>query len=224
MKARPGRGHLDLSGGVNGLMHPEGRPEGDGPRVPGVSAPPLGDLEHWRPVPGAPGYDVSDHGRVRSMRVHRGQPGPRILKSSIDSHGYACVSPSLAGRQPVLRVHLLVLRAFRGPCPDGQEARHLDGDALNNSLTNLVWGSRSQNTLDMVRNGVHNQASKTHCPRGHAYDEDNTRIDGRGHRSCRTCLRAQADRGSAPLALAPLLLLAVVVLGFAGLLLMGPAA
>jgi hypothetical protein len=39
--ARPGRGHLDSSGGVNGLMHPEGRPEGDGPRVPGVSAPPL---------------------------------------------------------------------------------------------------------------------------------------------------------------------------------------
>jgi hypothetical protein len=41
MMARHGRGHLDLSGGVNGLMHPEGRPEGDGPRVPGVPAPPL---------------------------------------------------------------------------------------------------------------------------------------------------------------------------------------
>jgi hypothetical protein len=32
------------------------------------------------------------------------------------------------------------------------------------------------------------QRSKTHCPRGHAYDEANTvRRPGTGYRHCRTC-------------------------------------
>lgn len=31
-------------------------------------------------------------------------------------------------------------------------------------------------------------AAATHCPRGHAYDERNTRIDHNGFRRCRTCV------------------------------------
>lgn len=34
---------------------------------------------------------------------------------------------------------------------------------------------------------------KTHCSRGHAFDEENTAISPDGHRSCRTC-RREADR------------------------------
>lgn len=33
------------------------------------------------------------------------------------------------------------------------------------------------------------QRAKTHCPRGHAYDEANTYIDKRGCRNCRACRR-----------------------------------
>ena len=36
------------------------------------------------------------------------------------------------------------------------------------------------------------QRAKTHCPRGHVYDEANTYIDKRGCRNCRACRREAA--------------------------------
>lgn len=50
-------------------------------------------------------------------------------------------------------VHKLVALAFLGPCPDGQEVRHLDGDPLNNRVDNLEYGSRTENILDVYRIG-----------------------------------------------------------------------
>jgi hypothetical protein len=47
----------------------------------------------------------------------------------------------------------LVALAFLGPCPDGQEVRHLDGDPLNNRVDNLEYGSRTENILDVYRIG-----------------------------------------------------------------------
>ncbi len=40
------------------------------------------------------------------------------------------------------------------------------------------------NVVNATDNG---QGRKTHCPRGHTYDLDNTYIDPRGHRRCRRC-------------------------------------
>jgi hypothetical protein len=37
----------------------------------------------------------------------------------------------------------------------------------------------------------HNQR-KTHCPQGHEYSIENTYIDHRGGRHCRTCYRERA--------------------------------
>lgn len=55
----------------------------------------------------------------------------------------------------------------------------------------LYEGTRSQNTLDSVGVGTHNNASKTHCPHGHPYEGDNLivrrRPDGGEMRVCRTC-------------------------------------
>jgi len=35
-------------------------------------------------------------------------------------------------------------------------------------------------------------AAKTHCPRDHAYDEENTYVDAKGRRNCRACARERA--------------------------------
>lgn len=45
--------------------------------------------------------------------------------------------------------------------------------------------------------------ARTHCVNGHPYDAENTRIDYRGNRQCRTCLRRSRtktpkDKGAAP--------------------------
>lgn len=148
----------------------------------------------WVPVPGHPRYDVSDDGQVRS----RVTGTPRVLKPFADSSGHLQVRlyRPQGGHVNAL-VHRLVLEAFRGPCPDGIEVRHLDDNPERNVLSNLAYGTRSENQVDRVTLGNHYLANRTHCAKGHAFTAANTYIrPDRGpgdHRLCRTC-RDEASR------------------------------
>jgi len=68
---------------------------------------------------------------------------------------------------------------------------HNDGDPHNNRVSNLRWGTASENALDAVRHGTHPEARKTHCRRNHPYDEYNTvhRPYAPHKRRCRECDR-----------------------------------
>jgi len=50
-------------------------------------------------------------------------------------------------------VHVLVMLAFRGPRPSGLIVRHWDDNGKNNHLSNLHYGTYSQNYEDAIRNG-----------------------------------------------------------------------
>lgn len=151
--------------------------------------------ERWLPVSGYEGsYEVSDLGRVRSLDriTDRGRKwrGRVMSPAPMRSNGYLIVSLWRDGSQRTTLVHRLVLSAFVGPAPDGAEGLHGDGDPENNKLTNLSWGTHSENEMDKVRHGTHPHARKTHCPQGHPYDDENTYVyPGRAHRGCRTCRR-----------------------------------
>lgn len=153
--------------------------------------------EEWRPIPDAPGYDVSTLGRVRSRVRFRGSTEPRILRAAPNiKTGYAQVELKGARRGKVT-VHSLVLLAFIGPRPDGMQVRHIDGDQSNNSLSNLAYGTVSENQYDQVRHGTHAMASRTHCKSGHAFTPENTRVrqnQGKTFRECIECKRARAVR------------------------------
>lgn len=144
--------------------------------------------EEWRPVPGWEGlYEVSNLGRVYSDhtgRILRPGMNRRHLHVSLYGHGNGGKSH---------RVHRLVMEAFVGPLPDGQEVRHLDDNPNNNCLNNLVYGTRSENMLDRVSNGTHHNSVKTHCRQGHEFTADNTSIvnGGRGRR-CLECHRLES--------------------------------
>lgn len=147
-------------------------------------------LEEWQPVDGFPGYEVSDQGRVRSMKTWHGQPGPRILATALNRGGYLTlqlVAPD--GRAHSHRVHTLVASAFLGPRSTGQEVRHLDGDPANAWLSNLAYGSPSENARDSIQHGTHFHASKDVCSHGHPFDVENTYRSKDGRRYCRTCNR-----------------------------------
>jgi hypothetical protein len=64
--------------------------------------------------------------------------------------GYATVV--VGGRSRY--VHRLVLETFVGPCPEGMEACHYDGDRSNNALSNLRWDTRAANAADRIRHGT----------------------------------------------------------------------
>lgn len=116
--------------------------------------------ERWADVDGYGGiYQVSDHGRIRSYCGKRwGNPPrqlPRVLKPGLDgAMGYLAVN--LAGPTGIKRgrIHRLVAAAFIGPCPNGQEVRHLDGDPKNNHLSNLAYGTRRTNRADSIGHGT----------------------------------------------------------------------
>jgi hypothetical protein len=150
----------------------------------------MSEQEEWRPVVGFPEYCVSSLGRVVSyFRPTK----PRLLKSTRPEKGYPQVVVRNSERRVTRNVHQLVAEAFLGPAADGQVVRHLDGNPLNNELSNLCWGSYSENLFDSVRHGTHAMARKTHCPQGHPYDEANTYW----YRRMRYCIACKRARNSA---------------------------
>lgn len=55
----------------------------------------------------------------------------------------------------------MVLEAFVGPCPPGEEACHGPAGQSNDSLANLSWGTRSKNQgADRVRDGISNRGER----------------------------------------------------------------
>ena len=119
--------------------------------------------EQWKPIPDFPGYEVSDQGRVRSYWKGTGRGGgmfisqepQRLLKQFI-VFGY----PKVNIRQKQFFVHRLVLKSFIGSCPPGMEARHKDGIRTNVCLSNLQWGTRSDNYHDRHAHGTDNNGAR----------------------------------------------------------------
>lgn len=158
--------------------------------------------EEWRPIAGYEGsYEVSNHGRVRSLdrqvrskgSGYRTSPGV-ILRQWNHQFGYKQVALRQHGQCHKKHVHSLVLTAFRGPRPAGMVTCHNDGDPANNHIDNLRWDTESSNRRDSVRHGTHPWANKTHCPQRHAYTPENTVLNSRGRRECRQCREDRSRR------------------------------
>jgi hypothetical protein len=157
----------------------------------------MSDNETWRPVLGFEGaYEVSDHGRVRSLdrrdtsgRSRRG----RVLSAALRRDGHLCVRLYLANRGRTFDVHVLVAAAFIGPRGANEETRHLDGDPINNRRENLAYGTKSENNRDRVAHGTHHNAAKTHCPYRHPLVAPNL-VASAERRGARTCLACSYER------------------------------
>lgn len=110
-------------------------------------------FEIWAPIEEFEHYFVSSRGRVCGVdritsddKLWRG----RVLKPGTLPSGHKYVV-FYGGHHR--QVHRLMLTAFVGPCPEGHEGLHGDDCAAHNVLTNLRWGTRSQNIHDGIRNG-----------------------------------------------------------------------
>ena len=123
-------------------------------------------IEEWRDIVGYEEYyQVSNIGRIRRIKQYRNTYFGKILKPSLKKKGrgyYKYVTLSKNNVVKIFAVHRIEALAFLGPCPSGMECRHLDGNSSNNIITNLRWGTRSENAQDSIRHGtsVDNAGSK----------------------------------------------------------------
>ncbi len=123
------------------------------------------DYREFRIVPyfGTTNWKVANDGSVWTFKKgykadKRCQPKWRELKPWLSTHGYLQISFCHQKAVKRIEIHRLVCEIFHGPPPDTEdqkmEARHLDGDKLNNWANNLAWGTSKQNTEDAIRHGT----------------------------------------------------------------------
>jgi len=128
--------------------------------------------ERWRPVVGYEhGYEVSDRGRVRSIPrtaiCKNGAEKPIrgcTMRQQSDAAGYPMVTLWKDNHSTRVRVHDLATAAFLGPKPRRQQVRHINGDNTDNRLSNLLYGTCSENQMDRVAHGTSNRGEAN----GHA--------------------------------------------------------
>lgn len=121
------------------------------------------DAERWLAVPDWEGfYEVSDLGNVRSLhRSLRPRLRGNLLSPGASEGSRLSVVLYRNGERRTRLVHQLVLEAFIGPRPDGMEALHGPGGALDNRLANLSWGTHAVNVgPDKVRDGTSNRGER----------------------------------------------------------------
>lgn len=109
-------------------------------------------MEIWKPVNRIPGYEVSNKGRVRSLK----QKQPKLLKVATNNVGYDLVCLSHKNIRHTGYIHRLVAEAFipTNLTLDNVHVNHRDKNPRNNNVENLEWTTRSENMFhrdDMTR-------------------------------------------------------------------------
>lgn len=96
---------------------------------------------------------------------------------------------SIAGR--VVYAHRWAYETFVGPIPDAHEIDHVrDKGCTSKACVNYEGHLEPVTHAENVRRGYagRHMAAKTHCPHGHEYNDQNTRVY-KGRRHCRVCDR-----------------------------------
>lgn len=132
-------------------------------------------MEEWRDVPGRPGYIVSNEGRAA-----------KLLNTTPNNRGYVQYKiPDGAGGSHREHLHQWVMLAFVGPPPpDRPWVLHGNDIKTDNRLSNLRYGSPSENMEDMFLNGTRRRSKA--CDYGHLLVEPNLREGGK----CKACKKA----------------------------------
>ena len=99
-------------------------------------------MEQYKIIKDFENYSVSNFGRVINNKT------TRILKPSINDHGYYKVNLCQDGNTYTKKIHKLVAEAFivnpyNKPCID-----HIDNCKTNNNVNNLRWVSQQENQMN----------------------------------------------------------------------------
>lgn len=119
-----------------------------------------------RTIPRFPGYAFDSQGGVWTCLEPYWEPGHKGVRyrrtatwAPLHPHpvrGYlkCTVRDATTGKRVSCGVHVLILEAFRGPCPDGLEGCHNNGNNFDNRIQNLRWDTPASNNEDRAKHGV----------------------------------------------------------------------
>jgi hypothetical protein len=130
--------------------------------------------ETWKDIPGYEGrYQVSDLGRVKALQhstLARNRWGDnclrvypeKILKQTINEQrmNRKFVILHSGKKQKMCFVAWLVAAAFLGPRPNKHHVCHNNGDATDDRLCNLRYGTPQENAYDKRAHGTHLQGDR----------------------------------------------------------------
>lgn len=116
--------------------------------------------EIWKPIKGFSDYEISNLGRVKSLKR-----GKERLLSLRDIGGYKSVCLSVNNVPKNFYVHRLVAESFLRNPKKLLEVNHIDEDKSNNRVENLEWCSRAYNNNHGKRNhkSSNSQKGKPSC-------------------------------------------------------------
>jgi hypothetical protein len=105
--------------------------------------------EQWKRHPEFKCYWFSSWGNVVSV-----QKSIKVLSGTKCGRGYRALDLRGDGTRRREYIHRTICLLFNGPCPEGYECRHLDGNISNNRATNLKWGTPQENADDKILHGT----------------------------------------------------------------------
>ena len=106
--------------------------------------------EIWKDIKDYEGfYQVSNLGNVRSVPRNGTVKYYKILKPN-NVKGYYQVTLQKKGKKKIYKVHRLVAKTFIKNTYNKREVNHIDGNKLNNAVTNLEWVTAKENSNHRV--------------------------------------------------------------------------
>lgn len=120
-----------------------------------------------------------------------GLEGPcHIFSGSLMTGGYGMVG-SGKGKETIL-VHRYVWEQTRGPIPAGIFIDHQCRNRACCNIQHLRLVTPRVNATENSNSVAAICKARTHCPKGHPYNSENTSFNRRGHRSCKECNRTRS--------------------------------
>ena len=112
----------------------------------------------WKTLDKFSNYEISSLGDIRNIKTQR------ILKYGCSSKGYLRTTLRHEGNTVTVAAHRLVAETYIANPNNLPQVNHIDGNKLNNDVSNLEWISCRDNIIHSFNNGLaHNskQSLKT---------------------------------------------------------------
>ena len=115
-------------------------------------------IEEWKDIPGYEGlYQASNLGRIKRILFVNNittKKENKILKTRINKNNREQVMLYKNGKRKNKTVHRLVASAFLPNPNNYPEVNHIDGNSINNILTNLEWCTKKYNMKHAYDNNL----------------------------------------------------------------------